>query len=250
MKTTFQCIATALNIRSTPRGSIIGELRLGDLFEIDAQKSDLTWVSGNVLSGINTGKSGVVRRKWLIQYFQNSPVLSSVNRDKAAQIIADRTLEFDTIKYSLGDKAKTWKDLQQKEYVDCSGWIYLLSKEILNAYSLSTKPSQLFTYSDEQITNVGKITSQIISANWLTEDMFKPGCLVGIDFAEYSWDRDRALDIDHIVIVGEDANERFISQSSSSGGGVNRVALSKWLASNNGLIALGRMHLVDLLALP
>lgn len=85
--------------------------------------------------------------------------------------------------------------------------------------------------------------------DWISEDSLASGCQVGIDFAEYSWDRNRPLDIDHIVVVGEDSVGKFVSQSSSDGGGVNRVSLDRWLESTRELRAVGRMHMVDLLEL-
>lgn len=240
-------IASALNLRSQPNGTVLGELLSGDLFQTD--KPMETWVYGKVLTGPSAGRSGFVRRKWLIQHFEAPVELTEIDRSKAVEIISERTAEFDAIHYKLGDKAKTWPDLRSKGYIDCSGWLYLLAKELFAAYQVKTKPSLLYTFSDEQITNVGSKTGQIISGSYLVPELFQPGCIVGIDFAEYSWDRDRPLDIDHVVIICGNESERFVSQSSSGGGGVNTVPLSKWLASTANLRASGRMHLVDLLAL-
>lgn len=246
----LECIATALNIRTEPEGKIIGELRLGDIFDVPASKVMAEWVLGTVKNGISAGKKGYVRRKWLIQNFDSPPAISTLDRTAAAKIITERTKEFDTIRYDLGSKAKTWKELESNGYVDCSGWIYLLAKEIFSTYNLTTKPSVLDTYSDEQITNCGEKSKTIISGKYLQTHLFVPGVLVGIDFAEYSWDRGRPLDIDHITIIGEDNNGLFVSQSSSSGAGVNKVSLTKWLASQQNLIKAGRVHLVDILSLP
>lgn len=247
----FECTNTALNLRGSGsiKGTIIGELRLGDLFELDVKKSAASWVEGTVKTGISTGKKGFVRRKWLIQHFTDKPTISSLDRIKAAEIIAKRTTEFDAVTYKLGDKAKTWKDLKATPHIDCSGWVYLLTNEILKEYGDTTNNKLLNTFSDEQITNVGVKTERIISGHFISKDNLKAGMLMGIDFAEYSWDRDRPLDIDHIVAIGEDAQGVFISQSSSSGGGVNRVSLDKWLTSNQHLVNQGHVHLVDLLML-
>jgi len=246
----LECIATVLNIRTEPEGKVIGELRLGDIFEVSSSKVMAEWVSGIVKNGISAGKTGYVRRKWLIQYYDSPPTISTIDRTEAARIVAERAKEFDTIQYDLGSKAKTWKELKDNGYVDCSGWVYLLGKEILSAYSLTTKPSCLYTYSDEQIINCGKESKAIISGKYLQPHLFAPGVLVGIDFAEYSWDRGRPLDIDHITIIGEDSDGLFVSQSSSSGAGVNKVPLTKWLASQQSLINTGRVHLVDILSMP
>lgn len=246
----LECVANVLNIRTEPEGKIIGELRLGDIFEASSSKVMVEWVYGSVINGISAGKTGYVRRKWLIQNFDSPPTISTKDRSEAARIVAERTNEFDTISYDLGSKAKTWKELKNNGYIDCSGWVYLLGKEILSAYNLTTKPSCLYTYSDEQITNCGKESKAIISGKYLEPQLFAPGVLIGIDFAEYSWDRGRPLDIDHITIIGEDNNGVFVSQSSSSGAGVNKVPLAKWLTSQQNLIAAGRVHLVDILSMP
>ncbi len=246
----LECVATALNIRSQPEGKVLAELRLGDLFEVPNSKVMAEWVMGTVITGINTGKKGYVRRKWLIQQFDTSPTISAIDRTEAARIVANRTNEFNAIHYDLGSKAKTWEELKINGYVDCSGWVYLLSKEIINVYKLTTNASELYTYSDEQITNCGSKSRAIISGKYLKSQLFEPGVLIGIDFAEYSWDRGRPLDIDHVVIIGGDADGLFISQSSSSGAGVNKVPLTKWLTSQQSLISAGKVHLVDILSMP
>lgn len=244
----LETVATALNLRAAPGGAIIGELRSGDLAEWD--RGEKEWIKVKVQSGHCAGMVGVVRRKWLIQHYEETPSLANVSRSRAADIIRRRSKEFDSIHYGLGSKAKSWEDLATRGSVDCSGWVYLLSREILKTYELNTQPGLLYTYSDEQITSVGKHTNGIISGRFLKAEHFVPGTLVGVDFDEYSWDRGRPLDIDHIAIVGNDDNGLVISQSSSSGGGVNTVPLDKWLKSRTQLIAMGRVHLVDLLALP
>ncbi|MBA8884174.1 hypothetical protein [Dokdonella fugitiva] len=246
----LECTASALNIRTEPHGTVIGEMRSGDLFDVATANSYQEWVSGTVASGVSAGKQGSVRRKWLVQAFDDVPALSRVDRRRAARIVADRTREFDAITYRLGEKAKTWRDLARNGYVDCSGWIYLVAKDLIGAYATQVAAPALFTYSDEQICNVGRKTGAIISGRYLRDEHFVPGVLVGIDFAEYSWDRNRPLDIDHIIVVGSDADGPFVSQSSSSGAGVNRVPLDKWLTSQRSLIDAGRVHLVDLLATP
>lgn len=245
----FECIASALNLRADPSGTVLAELRFGDVFEVAASKANVEWVYGTVLSGVSIGKKGYVRRKWLIQQFDEPPGIAQLDRSKAARIVAERSIEFDSIHYDLGKKAKTWKELKKRGYIDCSGWVYLLGKEIIETYQLTSAPGELYTYSDEQITYCGSRTKSIISGRYLSEELFQPGVIVGIDFAEYSWDRGRPLDIDHIVVIGQDDSGLFVSQSSSSGAGVNTVSLRKWLSSQASLIKAGRVHLVDLLSM-
>lgn len=251
MATDFECVASNLNLRVAPSGAIAGELRRGDILRV-AAASDKVWVECEVLSGVAVGQSGFVRRKWIVQWHPRTPERADAGRRIAASIVANRSAEFDEVRYGLGAKAKTWNELGGTGVVDCSGWVYLLGREIVEAYGIveALKPSQLYTYSDQQITNVGRASGNIVSGRWLLPEHFLPGCVIGVDFSEYSWDRNRPLDIDHIVIVGADSHDAvFISQSSSSGGGVNRVPLEKWLASTQSLRQAGRVHLVDLLAL-
>ncbi|SEJ48591.1 hypothetical protein SAMN04244579_04563 [Azotobacter beijerinckii] len=177
----FECIANALNLRAEPRGTVLAELRFGDLFEVAAAKANAEWVHGAVLSGVSIGKKGYVRRKWLIQRFDSPPTIAPLDRTEAARIIAKRTVEFDGIHYDLGSKAKTWKELKKNGYVDCSGWVYLLGKELIEAYQLTAAPSELYTYSDEQIINCGSRTKTILSGRYLSEELFPPAVLVGVD---------------------------------------------------------------------
>lgn len=244
----FECAATVLNIRSSPGGTVLGEIRLGDSLTVKNGKTSLDWVEVDVTSGVSSGRSGFVRRKWLAQQFNQSPTLAKGDRSAIAKVIATRTQEFDAVTYGLGSKGKSWNDLKKTKVVDCSGWIYLLAKEILAGNS-DDLVKNLNTFSDEQITRVGDSTKQIISGRFLEKNHFVPGVLVGIDFAEYSWDRGRPLDIDHIVAIGADESGIFVSQSSSSGGGVNRVNFDRWFMSLGSLPMLGRVHLVDLLGL-
>ena len=248
----LESIASALNLREGPgtHENAIGELRVGDVIEIEGD-GEAVWVSGTVLTGVAAGRQGYVRRRWLVQHFESKPQLPATDRSKAAAIVSRRTTEFDAVTYLLGgNKPRTWDELQARQKIDCSGWVRLLGAEIMAAYGLTTKPSILDTMSDDQITSVGGKTKVILSGSWLTDDVWKPGLLIGLDFSEYSWDRGRPLDIDHIVITGQDGDGLFVSQSSSAGGGVNRVPFAKWRASVAELIEQGRAHAVDLLMLP
>jgi hypothetical protein len=76
--------------------------------------------------------------------------------------------------------------------------------------------------------------------------------LIGINFATYNWeinDPPRKYGIDHIVQVMSNpaTGERFITQSSGSGHGVNKVALGDWLdaRTRDGLVAANRVYAVD-----
>lgn len=247
MKIVYRCVATALNLRETPAGTVFAELLYGDLVDVEVKQLEAVWTRVSVLSGLNAGREGYVRRKWIAQKFDDRPAAADVDRRKATTIIEKRTAEFDAVRYKLGDKAKTWAQLRTLSYVDCSGWTFLLAQELIAAYSLSLKPGALYTHSDMQVTASGRSTKRIVSGDLIVEENLEPGCLIGIDFAEYSWDRNRPLDIDHVVMVGGERRDKYVTQSSSSGGGVNRVPLKKWLDSTASLRRAGRMHMVDLL---
>ncbi|MGE4240463.1 hypothetical protein [Ramlibacter sp.] len=246
----LQSIATALNLRASPGGKVIGELRMGDVAETPKKFFAKEWAEVAVTTGVSAGLKGFVRRKWLAQHFDAPPRLSGEDRTAAARIVAQRTHEFDAIAYGLGDKAKSWTALRGARRIDCSGWVYLMIGEILAAYGKKTPPGAFLSHSDDQVTRCGAGAECLITAPYLQHTHFQPGVIVGLDYSEYSWDRGRALDVDHVGIVGGDAGDLFFSQSSSSGGGVNRVPLAKWLKSHDALARAGRMHVADLLALP
>lgn len=245
----FESSTSVLNIRTAAAGAIVGEMRLGDTIEFAKSEWAKEWVQGTVMSGVSAGLSGFVRRRWLIQSFDRAPELDDVDRTGVASIIESRTAEFGGVRYGLGSKASTWQKLATAGIVDCSGWVYLLGKQVLESVGKGAAAKALNTYSDEQITNAGAATKTIISGHYLKPEHFQPGAVVGIDNSEYSWDRHRALDIDHIVMIGSDAAGVFVSQSSSSGGGVNRVAFDRWWSGMSQLATLGRVHLIDLLAI-
>ncbi|WP_293371730.1 SH3 domain-containing protein [Nevskia sp.] len=253
----FKAVANPLNLRTGPskESSLIGELVFGDTIEAEVTTKNhaADYIKGTVQTGQHAGKDGYVRRKWIAQVVGGNS-FSTEKRVQAAAIIAKRTQQFDSAVYHLPlsgpSKPTTYKDLAKAGWIDCSGWVFLLAEEILTAYSRTSPAKHLSTMSDSQITKASLATGLIVSGQDITDAHLLPGVMLGIDFAEYSWDRNRALDIDHIVIVGEDATGRFISQSSSSQGGVNRVPLAKWVNSTLPLRNAWRMHAVDLLMAP
>lgn len=249
MKLTFKTIANVLNVRRESAGTVFAELLFGDLVEVASAKAGEVWVPVRIASGLNAGREGFVRRKWLAQAFDAPQLPAAGDRSELAAIADARSTQFDHVTYGLGAKAKTWNELQRRGAIDCSGWTALLGLEMFAALGLVVKPALLHTHSDLQVTGLGKAGGRIVSGPDIGDALLQPGCLVGLDFAEYSWDRNRPLDIDHVVMIGAVAGERFATQSSSSGGGVNRVPLARWLASVAHLRHSWRMHCVDLLDL-
>lgn len=244
----LETIASALNVRTAANGPIIGELRLGD--QVKCADPNDEWVKIEAITGHNAGLEGTVRRKWLIQWFETMPEFDAIDRRIAGDIVSALSEELDSVQYRLGANENTIEAVRKTGLVDCSGWVYLVGSRLLREHDKKTSNGIISSKSDKQIVKVGTATGKIISGRFLQHSHFVPGVLVGIDFSEYSWDRGRPLDIDHIGIIGKRNGELIFSQSSHSGGGVNTVKLSKWLGSQSGLIAAGRVHAVDLLALP
>lgn len=244
----MECIASALNVRTEPNGRIAFEVRQGDILAVSPEDLDAVWCRAQVLNGVSAGREGWVRRKWIIQHLRDEPRFESRGRRRAAKVIEEFTTEFDWVAYQLGSQPRSWEALRQAKRVDCSGWVFLLAKEIIGACALNLDYRIFATYSDQQVVRCGVHVQQIVSGRFITDRHFIPGVLVGVDFSEYSWDRNRPLDIDHVLMVGDGPSGAYISQSSGSGGGVNRVPLARWIASQRSLISGGRVHLVDLLA--
>lgn len=244
----MESVATALNIRVKPGGMPIGELRLGDLVECDDPNSE--WVIVEAKSGRNAGTAGVVRRKWLIQFFETTPVFDNVTRADAGRIVFETTSELDAVRYRLGTRYDTLAEVKKQGFIDCSGWVALLGGMVLKHYGRIVPKNCLTSHSDKQIIRLGAHTMKIVSGRFLQPQHFLPGVILGIDYSEYSWDRGRALDVDHIGIIGDSPNGPIFSQSSGSGSGVNSVPMQKWIDSHADLIAGGRVHAVDFLAVP
>lgn len=84
---------------------------------------------------------------------------------------------------------------------------------------------------------------------------WRPGLLIGINFSDYDWEKNqgRVFEIDHIVQTVQEPTpdgKMYITQSSSGGGGVNKVALDEWLQGKVGtLCASNRVHVIDAFSL-
>ncbi len=81
---------------------------------------------------------------------------------------------------------------------------------------------------------------------------WRPGLLIGINFSDYDWEKNqqRVFEIDHIVqTMASPEGTNYITQSSSGGNGVNRMAMKDLLSGKiERLRAANRLHVVDLFA--
>lgn len=148
--------------------------------------------------------------------------------------------------------------------IDCSGWVGEITRAAFDAVNQAAAPDIVFhaadyrlfdTHSDGIVTGVEARTGRILNGPQVTLAALRPGMLIGCNFGDKGrWKLDkppRVYGIDHIVEVMSDpaSGALYISQSSDSGHGVNRVPLPAWLADRAPLVAQGRIHAVDPFAL-
>jgi hypothetical protein len=139
--------------------------------------------------------------------------------------------------------------------VDCSGWVAGLFQ--LAAAAVNTAAGQtvfagaslglLANHSDGQIAGVGGQVGQVYSGIDIDQLALRSGLMFGLNAGDYDWEgEDRAFEIDHIVMGMRGSDGFYVSQSSSSGGGVNRVAWTTWRSKMAALFSGYRVHCVDL----
>ena len=244
------------NVRSEPsadRGeaTVIATLRRGDAVrQLDWVKAHPDWVE--VEAG---GRRGFAKR---MLFAQSNPgafaAPPAALRAAYNDAVWQATEDFDEVSYRLGSKNP--KDGR----VDCSGWIAFVNRLAFNATNtaagwqvFSEKTLRLLnTHSDHQVSLPGYRAGQIYNGLAIERLPFRPGLLIGINMRDYDWERgqSRVYEIDHIVqTVASPAGTLWITQSSSSGGGVNRAKLEGWLASMSRLASENRLHVVDIFAL-
>jgi hypothetical protein len=178
--------------------------------------------------------------------------------------VVKSTSDFDDVRYELGAKDPNTGQ------VDCSGWIRFVNRLGFNAVNAMAghhvfSPDildLLNTHSDHQVSLPGYRIGQIVSVGDIDRLAFRPGLLIGVNFGDYNWERGqgRVFEIDHIVMTMQtDDGTLYITQSSGSGDGVNRVRLGRrasagapgvgWLSTMSGLIDRNRMHVIDIFRL-
>jgi len=159
------------------------------------------------------------------------------------------------VRYHLGSKHS--RDGQ----IDCSGWVGEITRAAFDAANLAAAPETVFrriaynlfeTHSDGIITGFEAHTGFILHGEQVVAGSLREGMLIGCNFGDHAWEHDnppRVYGIDHIVqVVRDPASQTMqITQSSSSGNGVNVVPLSDWLAARkqSGMMTGNRIHVVD-----
>lgn len=241
--------ATSLNLRSTADSgnddNIVGSIPGGAAVELVAETSDAWWKVRT--SG---GDQGFVAKRYLAPLSAGAiPMFEEANlvlwkRTKAAA---------GAVKYQLGAKRSSLG------VIDCSGWVCEITEaafQVINSQSGevvfdTADVRALHDHSDGIISNVEKRTGKILKGDAVSIDNLRPGMLIGIDtgLKAFEKDQERKYGIDHIVqvISNPETGTLSITQSSSSGGGVNAVPLAGWLARwrERGLMSGGRIFATD-----
>lgn len=233
-------------VAALPRGTAVEQ---GDYV-----RGDPSWVK---VTGPG-GKSGFLKRMLLCQAEPGNlrevepQLLEAYNK-----AVWEATNQYDSVKYKLGAKRP------DQGQVDCSGWIAFINGKAFSAVNRVAEEKRfeddalgkLNTHSDHQVSLPGYSVGQIYSMGNVSSIAWRPGLLIGINFSDYDWEKNqgRVFEIDHIVQTVQDPaadGKMYITQSSSGGGGVNKVPLSEWLQGRVAtLCASNRLHVVDAFSL-
>ena len=230
-------------IRALPRGTLVQQR--------NPAQNHLDWVEVDS----DMGERGFMKRMLLAQVAPGAiaaPPAALLTAYNGA-VWAD-TENFNDVTYKLGEKDPT------QGQVDCSGWIMFVNRRAFNAVNTAAgrqvfSPqtlSLLNTHSDHQVSIPGYRAGQIFSIDDVSTIAWRPGLLIGINFGNYGWEMNqgRVFEIDHIVqTVTSPTGVMYATQSSSGGGGVNRVKLAGWLEQAATVIATNRAHVVDIFQL-
>jgi hypothetical protein len=243
-----------VNLRTEPsaaqgNATVIEALPRGTVMEqSDYDRRDPSWVKVMAPSG----NSGFSKRLLLCQVEPGSLREIEANLLSAYNgAIWEATEQYEHVEYKLGAK-----DPEQGT-VDCSGWIAFINRIAFSEVNKLAGQKlvddrtlgRLNTHSDHQVSLIGYSAGQIFSIDSISTIPWRPGLLIGINFSDYDWEKGqgRVFEIDHIVETMQAPDGSLhITQSSSGGGGVNKVALEEWLRGKaDTLRAANRLHVVD-----
>lgn len=253
----LEVAAERLNLRTEPssakgQATVIEVLPRGSIVEqIDYVKRDPSWVKATASSG----HSGFVKR--LLLYQVEPRDLDHVDEGRLTaynDAIWQSTAQYEAVTYLLGAKDP------RGGTVDCSGWIAFINRLAFSAVNKTAGEqlvtdhtlARLNTHSDHQVSLTGYSAMQIFSVDSVTALLWRPGLLIGINFSDYDWEKNqgRVFEIDHIVQTMQSPDGAlYITQSSSSGGGVNKVLLQEWLRGTEKQRVDNRLHVVDAFSL-
>lgn len=246
----YTVTANRLNLRAEPGidSRVISVLSRGTAVVLHAEATPAWW-QVHVHEGT---LQGFVARRYLAPLSSGSPVVPA---DVESLLWTTTAKAIGRVRYQLGAKHSV------QGSIDCSGWVGELTRAAFAATNAAAAPEVVFeradiaaldTHSDGIVSGVERRTGAILTGAQLAPETLRPGMLIGCDFGNHRWELGsprRVYGIDHIVQVIRDpvGGGLWISQSSSSGGGVNRIPLADWLgaAAQAKLRTEGRMRAVD-----
>jgi hypothetical protein len=252
--------STSLRSEASERGaasSVVLELPPGSALEVVGHDPSGVWSRALYApdgGGVEDGLLGYVPTRDIEADLPASLLARRSNgdvRSSAGTLAFALTRQFDGVRYRLGAKAEP----EPSGFIDCSGWTAYLAFRVMDfanaelgrrVFSFSDK-KLANTYSDAQIKNVRDVTGYV-ARNQTLRDLSLPLYLIGLNFGNYEWEANanRVYGIDHVVMtVLSDGGDLMVSQSSSSGGGVNLVPYGQWYDAVSGKPMYG----VDLMLL-
>ena len=241
--------ANCLNLREVPGidAAILRRLYKGDVVTFIEASPTEGWWHVRSPDGL---QEGFVARQYLLAKSTVPPSpFASVN-----QVLWDMTTAYaGKISYGFGNKNIATGS------IDCSGWVGLITSKAFDEVNTASAPQTVFaksayrvldTHSDGIITGIEAHTGRVLKGPQVILAALREGMLIGCNFGQHSWELGtppRVYGIDHIVQVVRDPDDDklYITQSSDSGHGVNRVVLADWLTQYKGLVDSGRMYAVD-----
>lgn len=274
MKTYF-VVADALHLRGFPSASEGASLKVlpsgAEVQALGYAAADWRWLE--VLDA--EGARGFVLRRHLAQ--KSLPGFGEAGglaESEIADVVWRLTRDNDGVRYGLGCKAVRGEGggLRFAEgptcdgrQVDCSGWIRALFGAVADAANersgrkvfANSDVALLSTHSDAQIAEVERRTGQIVSGPQIRQVPLRSGTIIGIDTGDWAWERAsdrpaRVFSVDHIVMYVKEPSTGVtqVTQSSSSGGGVNSVPWDAWMTRMAEVADSWRMHAVNPLCPP
>lgn len=245
---TYAVKANRLNLRREPglEAGILATLNKGQTVAVQDGLSEDWWKVRPTGSPLE----GYVARRYLIQL---SLAPSPVPREANAVLWSATEAQKGRVAYKLGAKHSS------QGQIDCSGWVAEITRAAFDAVNAAARPEVVFersdygvfeTHSDGIISQIEARTGMALHGAAVVASALREGMLIGCNFGEHEWEKNkppRVYGVDHIVQVirSPGTGELWISQSSSSGRGVNSILLVDWLKGVAALAQTGRLHAVD-----
>lgn len=244
----YSVVANKLNFRRDPGldSPVLTTLSFGDVVGLIADDGDWWQVQP-----ANSTSLGYVARRYLSGVSSAAMPMPAL----ANQTLWDETAAAEgKVRYKLGTKDSN------SGFIDCSGWVRQITTHAFDAVNKAAGESVFhheaygvfYTHSDGIITGVEARTGHVLHGNDVSLANLREGMLIGCNFASYAWENDtppRMYGIDHIVQVIRNPGDGslFITQSSSSGNGVNKLDLQGWLQKRiaEKMMEQQRIHAAD-----